>query len=496
MSWSCEKKSLTSVMLFLCAAFLTAFFNACSESALDADVEEQDEVTLFLEDESSSSVMSSSSKAKSSSSKKSSTSKSSSSKVVVSSSSVKASSSSNAESSSSAMKYPESFKPDDAEYPYADIPRIVIETEYRQAVKDRETEIPAKLQIWGENSAQSEILNLTIKGRGNTSWSMPKKDYKIEFSKKQSMLGMPKDKDWALIANYSDKTLLKNYLMYKLSAKLGAFYAPRCEFVELYLNGEYLGVYLLTETIKIAENRINMPKTSGSYIAEMKRNYRVGQQVIFSHVLKQDSIGQPFRIHYPSAASEEELQIIQEHIEIFEEYLKSVESQKDNEMAKWINIDEYIKNYWVQEFSKNPDAGSYSSIYFTWEKGNVIKMGPVWDFDLSFGGHSNDDVNLTEKWHVKNGYWNKMVFKDSEMESLRRQYWNSNEDIFYSTLNVVDSMYSFLQKSAGNNFKKWDILQSVGPYFHRYAYSSYKEAIDDLKRWINERINWINKVVN
>lgn len=271
-------------MLFLCAAFLMAFFNACSESALDADVEEQDEVTLFLEDESLSS------KTKS---------------ILF------------------VEKYPESFKPDDDEYPYADIPRIVIETEYRQAVENRETEIPAKLQIWGENSAQSEILSLTIKGRGNTSWSMPKKSYKIEFSKKQFMLGMPKDKDWALIANYSDKTLLKNYLMYRLSAKLGAFYAPRCEFVELYLNGEYLGVYLLTETIEIAENRINMPKTSGSYIAEMKRNYRAGQQVIFSHVLKQDSIGQPFRIHYPSTASENELQVIQEHIETFEGYLKS-----------------------------------------------------------------------------------------------------------------------------------------------------------------------------
>ena len=466
-------KSIASVMLFLCAVFAFFAISACGDSV------EADEDVATTQEEFSSSVKSSSSKAKSSSSSK-----------------AKSSSSSAKSSSSSKLEYPDSFKPQDKEYPYAGIPRIVIETRNRIAIKDRETEIPAKMQIWDESSAESEILDLTIRGRGNSSWSMPKKGYKIEFSKKQSMLGMPKDKDWALIANYSDKTLLKNYLMYKLSAKLGAFYAPRCEFVELYLNGEYLGVYLLTETIKIAENRINMPKTSGSYIAEMKRNYRVGQQVIFSHVLKQDSIGQPFRIHYPSTASEEELQIIQEHIEIFEEYLKSVETQKDNEMAKWINIDEYIKNYWVQEFSKNPDVGSYSSIYFTWEKGDVIKMGPVWDFDLSFGGHSNDDVNLTEKWHVKNGYWNKMIFKDSEMEALRCQYWKSNENVFYSTLNVVDSMYSFLQKSAGNNFKKWDILQSVGSYYHRYAYSSYKEAIDDLKRWINERINWINKVVN
>jgi spore coat protein CotH len=83
------------------------------------------------------------------------------------------------------------------------------------------------------------------------------------------MLGLPKDKDWALIANYADKTLMKNYLVYNLSANLGAYYSPRCEFAELFLNGEYLGVYLLTETIKIAKNRINIPKNENRYIVEV-----------------------------------------------------------------------------------------------------------------------------------------------------------------------------------------------------------------------------------
>ena len=146
--------------------------------------------------------------------------------------SLQKSSSSKAKSSSSKKAYPDSFKPNDKEYPYANIPRIVIYTENQQKIKDRETEIPAKLQIWGKKEAESEVLNLTIRGRGNSSWSMPKKSYKIELAKKQSMLGMPKDRDWALIANYADKTLMKNYLMYHLSADLGAYYAPRCEFAE------------------------------------------------------------------------------------------------------------------------------------------------------------------------------------------------------------------------------------------------------------------------
>ena len=113
---------------------------------------------------------------------------------------------------------PEYLTIDDSEYPYADIPRLVIETEDFAQIRDRFTEIPAKLQIYGKDSPQNDILDLTIRGRGNSSFTgMPKPSYKIEFSKKQEMFGMPKDKDWALIANSADKTLLKNFITYKLA---------------------------------------------------------------------------------------------------------------------------------------------------------------------------------------------------------------------------------------------------------------------------------------
>lgn len=100
---------------------------------------------------------------------------------------------------------------------------------------------------------------------------MPKKSYKIEFIDKQPILGMPKDRDWALIANYADKTLMKNYLAYHLSVKFNAYYAPRCEFIELFLNRQYIGVYLLTETIKISKDRINM-KTKDPTLLNLTKN--------------------------------------------------------------------------------------------------------------------------------------------------------------------------------------------------------------------------------
>ena len=381
---------------------------------------------------------------------------------------------------------------DDTEYPYAGIPRIVIETENHQAIKDRETEIPAKLQIWGANAPESDIMVLTIRGRGNTSWVMPKKSYKIEFVNKQSMLGMPKDRDWALIGNYADKTLMKNYLMYHLSAKLGAYYAPRCEFAELFLNGSYLGVYLLTETIKIAKNRINIPNSDKSYIVEIDGKYRENENVVFSKIISNDSVGKAFRIHSPKNATTEVLSVIEKHITDFEIYLKKIDSRIDNQLEQWLDIDEYMKHYWVQEFSKNPDAAFCTSVFFCWEKDGLIKAGPVWDFDLAFGSHINETTNQTDKWHLKTRYWNLYVFKDSLMEDARKKYWKNNRDKFVQVIDEIDFIVLTLKDAAENNFKKWKILQSTSYLFHRNAYNSYLESVEDLKMWIKERIDWID----
>ncbi len=408
--------------------------------------------------------------------------------------SLQSSNSSSKKSSSSKNAYPESFKPNDKEYPYANIPRIVIYTKNQQKIEDRETEIPAKLQIWGKKDAESEIVDLTIRGRGNSSWGMPKKSYKIEFAKKQSMLGMPKDKDWALIANYADKTLMKNYIAYRLSADLGAYYAPRCEFAEFYLNGEYLGVYLVTETIKIGTNRINAPKDS-SYIVEFDEKYRKNEQVLFSEIITGESFKKTYRVHDPKNASEETLSILEKYIREFETALKKFDSKKDNNVMKWVDVDEYVKHYWVQEFSKNPDSRFYTSVYFLWTVGDVIKMGPVWDFDIAFGGQNDQKTDHPEDWHTKERYWNIYIFRDAFLQNKRNNFWIDNKSLFSGVLNKIDSLRTALQNAANNNFNKWNILQSTEYVYHSQSYSSYKDAAEDLKTWIRQRMEWIDSQI-
>ena len=384
-------------------------------------------------------------------------------------------------SSSKALDY---LPLDDTEYPYAGIPRIVIETEDLREIKDRETEIPAKLQIWGEKAPETEIMELTIRGRGNSSWGMPQKSYKIEFVNKQAMLGMPKDRDWALIANYADKTLMKNYLMYNLSKQLGASYAPRCKFVDLYLNKEYLGVYLLTETVKIGKNRVNIPKNEQSYLIEFDLKKKDNDQYIIPF---QERI---YNIHFPQKASDSAKQTFTAFIRNFEEYLKKEDFT--NSLSQWIDIDAYIKHYWIQEFSSNPDAKCRTSVFFTWQVGKTIQMGPVWDFDLSMGGHP-EDVSTYSDWLIRNSCWDMYLFKDSTFSTQAYLFWKGHQKTFQNILDSIDNISSWLQFAAENNFKKWNILGSTKNHWHSTPYKTYNDAIADLKLWLRQRIDWINK---
>ena len=380
----------------------------------------------------------------------------------------------------------------DNEYPYAGLPQIVIETQNFQDIKDINNKIPAKFQIWEKGIFQSDVINMTIKGRGNTSWNeMPKKGYKIEFADKIEILGMPADKDWALIANYADKTLMKNHIVNLLSKKLGLFYVPQDRFVELYLNGKYLGVYIIIETIKISKNRINAQKNENSYIVEFDCHLRSNEQFVVSNILSKE--GMVYQVHYPKNATQDQLQEIANQIHSFEQFLIELKNEEFNDIEKWIDLDEYIKYYWIQEFSKNPDAEFLTSVFFVWGKGGKIKMGPIWDFDLAFGGSSVDKKNFTEGWHIRPAYWNNYLFKDATIKNLSRKFWLDNRKTFVNVLNNIDSLAELLYPATVNNFKKWDVLGSTELRFHRNAYNSYDEAIKDLKTWISKRIEWIDK---
>lgn len=380
---------------------------------------------------------------------------------------------------------------DNSAYPYAGIPRLLIETENHQGVLDRENYLSAQMRFYGECLADGLGISLQIRGRGNSSWTeMPKHSFRLKLNKKQSLLGMPPDRDWALIANYADKTLMKNYLSYRLAADVGMEYSPKSEFLELYMNGEYLGVYLLTEIIEVEKQRVNILETGDSYLVEFDAMYNEDEQVIFSNFLAENK---PFRVHSPKDASATSLNNLLSHIEKFEKFLQNVENVTLEEIEEWIDVDAYAKHFWIQEFSKNPDANFLTSVYFTWMENDVIKMGPVWDFDVAYGGFYNyaKSVAQTDGWRTVDAYWNARLFSNSNFSQKIADYWKELRPVFENAQTIVDSLQNVLKLPAENNFKRWNILQKSDKWISK-GYADYEEAVTDLKKWIGERIEWID----
>lgn len=380
---------------------------------------------------------------------------------------------------------------DDSLYPYAGLPRIVIETKDYAGVRDRETEIPSRLQIYGEKAPESEVLELTVRGRGNSSFMMPKYGMKLEFEDKVSLFGMPRSKDWALVANFGDKTHLRNYMMTRLSEWLGAKYTPKMQFVEVYLNRNYMGLYLFAETVKVAKDRVNIQKNDSTFLVEKEDTKKSDPPYVIT-----DDFNYIYHIKSPKEPSEESQQLLLDHLNLFENFLTHQYRYPRDEIVKWIDLDDYLLFYWVQEYSKNEDGNYARSVFFTWTKGEPIHFGPLWDFDLAFGNASRERNQNPEDWYIRTYRLNYYVMNSPVVDSAASAYWRKHSDTFYELIDSIPVYRSIIERAIKNEYRRWPVMQNTENWALKDPYDSYDEAVETMVDWMKKRYQWIDKEIN
>ena len=374
---------------------------------------------------------------------------------------------------------------DDSEYPYADIPRVVIETENFKDIRNRETLVPARLQIYGKDSPESEILELTVRGRGNSTYHTPKYGLKLEFTEKTSLLGMPKNRDWALLSKYGDKTLIRDYMMTHIANWLGAPFTPRMQFVEVYLNREYKGVFMLSETIKFSKKRINLAQNDSNFLFEKEDSKKVDDP--FFETLD----GNLIHIQEPKRVSEENIQVAKAHLDSFETYLHRQDFWGEDSIENWLNIHDFLVYYWIQEFAKNEDGKFTRSVFFYWTRGGQIHFGPLWDFDLGFGNESRKQYSMPENWFIRNYRWNRFILMDYRMSKMAKAYWEDHRETFHALIDSIPLYKKQIEKAAKNEFKRWPVLDNAFLWALRHSYDSHDEAVDSMTVWMEKRFQWI-----
>lgn len=366
---------------------------------------------------------------------------------------------------------------DDSTYPYVGLPRIVIETEGSQKIQDKETEIPARLQVWGEDSTDTDILNLTIKGRGNTTWTYPKKPYTIQFEKKTSFLGMPAAKKWILLANYRDRTLMRNSIAFELAHKTSLAWTPSGKFAEVFLNGKYIGCYFVCEKIEVKKNRLEL--SSKSYLLEFDTHYDADYKF-------RTSINDlPVNIKYPKEIDDSSFSFIQNYIDSIETVLQ--QNATSLEYLEYINQESFADYLIVYAMANNSEPMMPKSVFMHKDGEGKLNAGPVWDFDyatfnIEKNGISNRNSAIFKKLISKKAF--KIVLKEN---------WESYKPDFEGIFSFIDSLADYTSAANNRNVERWPVnlkQDHVGD-----EDKSFEEAIDMLKKDLRKRIDELDTLI-
>lgn len=387
-----------------------------------------------------------------------------------------------------------------------ELPIVYLTTDSGLAVTSKEQYVTGTFSLDCTDSFMSQYLNINgkaiqIRGRGQSSWEQfDKKSYKIKFDTKTEVLGMTPNKKWVLIANHPDKTLMQNHIAMTMGSVLDNLaFTPHQYLVDVFFNGEYLGVYTIGEQLEVKNGRVDIEPEEGddslAFLIELG-----GRDDDALNPPKYYTVGylRNFTIHYP----EEEV-ISSNDVSRIKNYLRQCDNAVKylQDYEEYIDVDSLIDWIICYEMTYNLDGCMRRSCYMVLEPGGKLKMGPIWDFDLAFGnfhrytegtwatlGSAADDT------YVKLNWVNCLVADPEFMDRLRARWDEIKDQLLADMLAEVDYTYQVTKPSATLNFQKWDVLGTrlFGQPYSTVNYKTYDAQVKRLREYIIDRWNWLD----
>ncbi len=516
------------------------------------------------------------------------------------------------------------------------LPIIYLQTEYYAAIDSKEDYIPGDTSIVGGRDFDDfDLAEMKIRGRGNSTWGLhPKKPFQMKLADKAEFLGMPNDKKWLFLAEYSDKTMLRNKISFEMGYISNLDWTPQGRFAEVYINDEYNGTYNITQKVEESDNRVALGDTG--YLLELDQLSRLDpDDVYFDSVITEKflvNIKEPnlernsseyvyiktlindfenamlgsttmtsyfavsettsdnvwdvnlsqtmtlvpnseYRVSFKAKSSIDRTMIaglglyhdpwtnVGEPVSLTTAWQTFTLTQTTTDFgddqsrvlfdmggdqggevwiddvsvltadgvelvtngdfqsgessweggaasgsnitsypsgaegyAEYIDIDSFVDWYLISEITKNVDSMFFSSMFLNVMPGEKIKMGPLWDFDLSFGNVDYADSRYAEGWWVKYHPWYERLFQDPDFVDrvkVRFAYFKDNQDFI---LDKIDTYAQQLQWAQQENDNKW---QTLGIYVwpNPVIFDTYQEEVDHMKAWYVDRMTWLDNAL-
>ena len=387
------------------------------------------------------------------------------------------------------------------------LPLLVINSENGEMPqgRDKETKVNANFLIINEGKVHIKKTG-TIKLRGNSSLNSEKKPYLINFDEKTEVLDMPaKAKKWTLIPNMYDKTLMRNILGYKMASIFDLKFSPSCRYIDLILNGDYRGNYLICDKIEVAKDRVNItkmdetcikePEISGGYLVQGTGSSMSGDISTF----KTDK-GITLSYEYPKAED-----ITEDQKSYLKSKLDEIEAKVYVNITENIDLESFARYFLVEDFSANQD-GIFNSFYLYKERGDdKIYFGPVWDFDLAFDNAlilypTNEKKNFAYKFALSNGSANKflsnLLSNDTVLQKVKDTWKLMTNTVFTKEVmrNYINEQFSLIYESQRLNYIRWDVL-NARQFMEAVIRGSFEAEVDYLKEYVEERFDVFGEIV-
>jgi len=380
-----------------------------------------------------------------------------------------------------------------------------------------------------------------IKGRGNTTFDyFPKKPYQIKLNEKTDLLDKgEKEKTWVLLANYIDASLMHDKLMKDLAREIGMPYTPDCDWVNLYYDGEYRGVYLLSEKVSIGSAGVDITDMEDAY-SEINENYgddalistginKYGQIIQYAENLNEldnytggylielnrdeydEASGfitvknKGFNIKSPEFLGKAAATYISEYYQEFEDAVFATDAaigytgyndKTEKYFYEYVDFTSIIKSFMLQEFANNPDA-YYASTFFYKDAEGIMYQGPIWDQDMTFG--HGWKLYVSPYWEMGD-YIEEVLLEIDVIENGARDYYDEYlKNALYSLVEdggLIDQYEMMLDDNAKMNYIIWPFNRNSGSEHEErvwHGYVDYNKVVDDLKWYIKERLSIIDE---